>query len=32
MQERYGICPSCGSAHLQLTAGDQMRVKDMVVE
>jgi len=32
MQERYGTCPACGSAHLQLTAGDQMRVKDMVVE
>ncbi|MDP2806259.1 MAG: hydrogenase maturation nickel metallochaperone HypA [Gallionellaceae bacterium] len=32
MQEKYGLCPHCGSAHLKVTAGDQMRVKDIAVE
>jgi len=31
MQERYGLCSSCGSPRLQITAGDQMRVKDLIV-
>ena len=28
----YGLCPVCGSPHLQITAGRQMRVKDLSVE
>ncbi len=32
MQEQYGLCPSCGSPRLQITAGNQMRVKDLSVE
>ncbi|MDP1594335.1 MAG: hydrogenase maturation nickel metallochaperone HypA [Gallionella sp.] len=32
MQEQYGLCPSCGSPRLEITAGNQMRVKDLAVE
>lgn len=32
MQERYGLCPACGSPRLQITAGERMRVKDLAVE
>ena len=32
MQEKYGICTDCGCAHLKITGGDQMRVKDLIVE
>lgn len=32
MQEQYGLCPSCGSPRLQITSGNQMRVKDLAVE
>ena len=32
MHERYGLCPYCGSPRLQVTAGDQMRVKNLAVE
>jgi hydrogenase nickel incorporation protein HypA/HybF len=32
MQEPYGLCPKCGSARLQVIAGDRMRVKDLEVE
>jgi hydrogenase nickel incorporation protein HypA/HybF len=32
MQEQYGLCPSCGSPRLKITAGNQMRVKDIAVE
>ncbi len=32
MQEQYGLCPDCGSPRLQITAGNQMRVKDLAVE
>ena len=32
MQEQYGLCPECGSACLQLVAGNQMRVKNLEVE
>ena len=32
MQELYGLCPACGSPRLQITAGKQMRVKDLAVE
>ncbi|MDZ4201568.1 MAG: hydrogenase maturation nickel metallochaperone HypA [Gallionella sp.] len=32
MREQYGLCPACGSAHLQIVAGDRMRVIDLEVE
>lgn len=32
MQEQYGLCPECGSPHLQIVAGNQLRVKDLAVE
>jgi len=32
MQEPYGLCPECGSPHLQIVSGDQMRVKNLEVE
>ncbi len=32
MLEKYGLCPYCDSPHLQITAGNLMRVKDLVVE
>ena len=32
MQEPYGLCPACGSPHLQVVAGDRMRVKNLEVE
>ena len=32
MQEQYGLCPECGSACLQVVAGNEMRVKDLEVE
>lgn len=32
MQEIYGLCSSCGSSRLQITAGGVMRVKDLAVE
>ncbi len=32
MTEQYGLCPDCGSPHLQIVAGNEMRVKDMEVE
>ncbi|MBI5917976.1 MAG: hydrogenase maturation nickel metallochaperone HypA [Nitrosomonadales bacterium] len=28
----YGLCPACGSAALQIVAGDRMRVKELEVE
>ncbi len=32
MQERYGICPKCGSYELQATGGTEMRVKEIEIE
>lgn len=32
MHEQYGLCPECGSPHLKIVAGNQMRVKDLMVE
>lgn len=32
MQEKYGLCPHCGSARLEVVAGKEMRVKDLGVE
>jgi len=32
MREQYGLCPCCDSPRLEITAGNQMRVKDLTVE
>lgn len=32
IQESYDLCPECGSPHLQVVSGDQMRVKNLEVE
>lgn len=32
LQEQYGLCPECGSPRIDIVAGRQMRVKDLVVE
>ncbi len=29
--ERFGACPGCGGRHVQVTAGDDMRVKELEV-
>ena len=30
--ERFGACPECGRYHVQMTAGDELRVREMEVE
>lgn len=32
LTERYGACPKCGNHHVQMTAGDDMRVAELEVE
>ncbi len=32
VQQRYDACPDCGSYQLQVTAGDEMRIKELEVE
>lgn len=32
LREQYGFCPGCGSARIEIVAGNQMRVKDLEVE
>ncbi|MBB3104820.1 hydrogenase maturation nickel metallochaperone HypA [Azomonas macrocytogenes] len=32
IRQRYDACPACGSHHLQVTQGDEMRVKELEVE
>ncbi len=32
MYERFGACPHCGRYHVQVSAGDDMRVKELEVE
>ncbi len=32
MEESFDLCPKCGGAHLQIIAGDRMRVKNLEVE
>lgn len=32
MQERYGVCPTCGSYGLTATAGMEMRVREIEIE
>jgi len=31
VERRYDPCPCCGSYQLQITAGDEMRVKELEV-
>lgn len=30
--ERFGACPECGGYHVQMTAGDELRVREIEVE
>jgi len=32
LAERFGACPDCGQHHVQMTGGDEMRVKELEVE
>ncbi|MBK5961217.1 hydrogenase maturation nickel metallochaperone HypA [Rhodoplanes elegans] len=32
LAERFGACPECGRHHVQMTAGDELRVKELEVE
>ncbi|HUO54449.1 MAG TPA: hydrogenase maturation nickel metallochaperone HypA [Rhodoblastus sp.] len=32
LSERFGTCPDCGGGRVQMTAGDEMRVKELEVE
>jgi hydrogenase nickel incorporation protein HypA/HybF len=32
LAERFGPCPECGGFHVRMTAGDEMRVREMEVD
>ena len=32
LDERFGPCPTCGGFHVEMTAGDEMRVRSIEVE
>lgn len=32
LAERFAPCPECGGFHVQMTAGDEMRVREIEVE
>ena len=32
IQQRYDACPQCGSYQLQITQGEEMRIKELEVE
>jgi len=32
LAERFGACPECGRHHVQMTAGDELRVRELEVE
>lgn len=32
VRQRFDACPDCGSHQLQITGGDQMRIKELEVE
>ena len=32
LAERFGACPECGQHHVQMTAGDELRVRELEVE
>jgi hydrogenase nickel incorporation protein HypA/HybF len=31
LAERFGLCPECGGASVRMTAGDELRVREMEV-
>jgi hydrogenase nickel incorporation protein HypA/HybF len=32
LSERFGACPDCGRRHVQMTAGDELRLRDLEVD
>ena len=32
LAERFGLCPRCGGASVRMTAGDELRVREMEVQ
>lgn len=32
LAERFGACPRCGNYHVQMTAGDDLRIQELEVE
>ncbi|MFO1147551.1 MAG: hydrogenase maturation nickel metallochaperone HypA [Alsobacter sp.] len=32
LSERFGACPDCGQHHVQMTAGDELRLSELEVE
>ena len=32
LTERFGACPDCGQHHVQMTAGDELKVRELEVE
>ncbi|RAI43095.1 hydrogenase maturation nickel metallochaperone HypA [Rhodoplanes roseus] len=32
LTERFGACPDCGRRHVQMTAGDELRVRELEVD
>jgi hydrogenase nickel incorporation protein HypA/HybF len=32
LAERFGACPECGRHHVQMTSGDELRVRELEVE
>lgn len=32
LTERFGACPECGHHHVQMTAGDELRLKELEVD
>ncbi len=32
LSERFGACPDCGNHHVQMTAGDDLRLSELEVE
>lgn len=31
LTERFGACPECGRYHVQMTAGDELKIRDLEV-
>lgn len=32
LAERFGACPSCGAHHVRMTAGDDLRIKELEID
>lgn len=32
LNERFGACPHCGQFHVQMTGGDDLKIRDMEIE